>query len=311
MPKKCCVFACRTNYKDQQNDKISVYRFPKDQDERERWRKSIPNANLKVTDNTVICQKHWPSDFETIAVHGKIRPKNPPSVWPCVPSSQIPTTSTVPRSTKKTSSTVRNQKPDEMNTFLESDHLDFQQLKDCLINNKRSFVCPIGAVLDENVLTVTSSKAIQGIPMFLVKITEDLRFESFHYGAKCMIKSLSNDILIVDTGSKFEEIIRYLKNMDIDHKKNILCQHYAAMGRNVGMKYDTDIVIRAFKYYAKSRSLYEDLRKDFQFPSIRTLRRMTSKVSKLDEKSLLSSIFNTLDANQKGCIILHDEMYIQ
>ena len=56
-------------------NKIAVYRFVKNKDEKEQWIKSVPNANLNVTNNTVICQQHWPSNFDTIEVHGKIRPK--------------------------------------------------------------------------------------------------------------------------------------------------------------------------------------------------------------------------------------------
>ena len=89
MPRKCCVFGWKTNYRSQQDktmcgeiNKITLYRFPKNKDERERelWIKSVPNANLNVTNNNVICQQHWPTNFDTIEVHGKIRPKNPPSV---------------------------------------------------------------------------------------------------------------------------------------------------------------------------------------------------------------------------------------
>ena len=70
MPRKSCVFACKTNYRSQQdktmcgkNNKIPVYRFSKKhrrerEREREQWIKSVPNANLNVTNNTVICQQH-------------------------------------------------------------------------------------------------------------------------------------------------------------------------------------------------------------------------------------------------------------
>ena len=75
----------------------------------------------------------------------------------------------------------------------------------------------------------------------------------------------------------------------------------------IGIKYSSDIVIRAFGYYATSRTLYNRLRDDLQLPSLTTLRRIMSKVSKLNEKILLS-IFNTLNTSQKGCIILHDEV---
>ena len=106
MPWKCCVFACKTNYRSQQDktmcgeiNKIPVYHFPKN-NESEQWIKSVPNANLNVTNNTVICQQYWLSNFNTIEIHGKICPKNPPSVWPGVPSSQIPTPSAIQRNIK-------------------------------------------------------------------------------------------------------------------------------------------------------------------------------------------------------------------
>ena len=99
--------------------------------------------------------------------------------------------------------------------------------------------------------------------------------------------------------------------MAFDHKKNILSQKSLAMApKIVGIKYSSDIVIRAFGYNATSLTLYNRLRDDFQFRSLVTLGRITSKVSKLNEKSFLLSIFNTLNTSQKGCIILHDEVYI-
>ena len=58
--------------------------FQKTKTKREQWIKSVPNVNLNVTNNSVICQQQWPSKFDTIEVHGKIHPKNPPSVWPVV-----------------------------------------------------------------------------------------------------------------------------------------------------------------------------------------------------------------------------------
>ncbi len=58
------------------------------------------------------------------------------------------------------------------------------------------------------------------------------------------------------------------------------------------------------------RTLYNRLRDDFQLPSLATLGWMTSKVSKLNEKSFLLSIFNTLNTSQKGCVSLHNEVNI-
>ena len=116
----------------------------------------------------------------------------------------------------------------------------------------------------------------------------------------------------IDIWSKPEEIIRYLNSMAFDQKKNILSQQFLAMAPKMfGIKYSSDIVIRAFRYYATSRTLFYRLRDYFQLPSLATLGRMTSKVSKLNEKSFLLSISNTFNISQKECIILHDEVYIK
>ena len=98
--------------------------------------------------------------------------------------------------------------------------------------------------------------------------------------------------------------------MAFDHKKNIQGQLFLVMAPKMfGIKYSSGIVICVFGYYATSQILYNRLRVDFQLPSLATLGRMMSKVSKLNEKSFLLSIFNTLNTSQKVCIILH-EVYI-
>ena len=98
-------------------NKIPVYCFPKNKDEREQWIKSVPNGNLNVTNNTVICQQHWPSNFDTIEVHGKYV-QNSPSVWPGMPSCQIPTPLSCSKEYKENSSILKNQIADELNTFV-------------------------------------------------------------------------------------------------------------------------------------------------------------------------------------------------
>ena len=80
------------------------------------------NANLTVNSYTVLCELHWPKKVLTIEVWGgKLSPKNPPSVWPGVPSSQISTPSALEHTTKRTSSAVRNSKDDTSNLFFLKD----------------------------------------------------------------------------------------------------------------------------------------------------------------------------------------------
>ena len=95
----------------------------------------------------------------------------------------------------------------------------------------------------------------------MLRIYNNLHFKTFHYEIKCYISNLSkNRINTDDTWSKLEEIIRYLNSMAFDHKKNILSQQFLAMApKMVGIKYSSDIVIRAFEYYATSQTLYNRL----------------------------------------------------
>ena len=82
-------------------------------------------------------------------------------------------------------------------------------MKESLLNNKKDFVCPVVAFLDENILTVQSSKFFDGIPLFMLRIYNDLHFETFYFGVEYYISSLSkNYINTVDNWSKLEEIIR-------------------------------------------------------------------------------------------------------
>ena len=101
--------------------------------------------------------------------------------------------------------------------------------------------------------------------------------------------------------------------MDRDNKKEILQQQLQAMGpKKVGKPvYSPAFMVRAFQYFATSRSLYERLRHDFQLPSVQTLTRITSRVSKLSESAFSSALFSSLSDRQKQCILLQDEVYVK
>ena len=92
MGRKCCVTNCNGNYDSKSKEK--VFRLPADEDERARWLRVIPRDNIPDTKHTVVCERHWPLEYETISYYGKQRPLNPPSVFLCVKPSlratQIP-----------------------------------------------------------------------------------------------------------------------------------------------------------------------------------------------------------------------------
>ena len=68
MPYKCCVPKCKSNYlteEKEKKEKVSIYRFPPDKEEKNKWIKAIPRANLTVNNNTRVCRYHWPADCTT------------------------------------------------------------------------------------------------------------------------------------------------------------------------------------------------------------------------------------------------------
>ena len=82
MGRKCCVFGCRSGY--DAKDKTSVFRLPKNKEDRQRWLKALSRDNVSYSKDTVVCEKHWPKNYETVLHYGKCRPLLPPTVSPKV-----------------------------------------------------------------------------------------------------------------------------------------------------------------------------------------------------------------------------------
>ena len=84
-----------------------------------KWMKSLPYQNLKTSKDSVICQNTVRTSFDTESKKGKLRPRDPTSIWPGVAPSCIPTPAPLPRPTKRTSFTVRGTQPDEIDQIVE------------------------------------------------------------------------------------------------------------------------------------------------------------------------------------------------
>ena len=76
MPRKCCTHfdgePCTSNY-DSNPEKVHVFRFPRNPEERIIWINSLP-TKVKVNDDTVLCEKHWPADFPRKSCQGPLLP---------------------------------------------------------------------------------------------------------------------------------------------------------------------------------------------------------------------------------------------
>ena len=117
----------------------------------------------------------------------------------------------------------------------------------------------------------------------------------------------------MDKWSKFEEALNFLSSREADNKMIVLQEQFAAMApQKIGHPiYSHKIIVRAFEYFATSRSLYNRLRVDYKLPSVQTLTCITSKVSKVDEGSFLKKVFSSVEEEQKLCFLLHDEVYVK
>ena len=119
MGRKFCITECRSGY--ESSDKICMYCLPKDSEERERWLKLIPRDNIPQCKDTVICEKHWPINFEKVLVYGKYRPAVPPTVFNCIPKSLVPTTISKNGVTQRAISSRGNLAVDELDEFTKTD----------------------------------------------------------------------------------------------------------------------------------------------------------------------------------------------
>jgi hypothetical protein len=125
MPLKCCVYGCTSNYlsgKDKSGP-VPVYRLPKNETEKNRWLATLPRDNTPVTKYTVVCAKHWPSDYRKMKSYGKERPASPPSCFGNLPQSLVPSAPPKPRETSRTSAEVRSAVSDELSSFCALDSI--------------------------------------------------------------------------------------------------------------------------------------------------------------------------------------------
>ena len=132
---------------------------------------------------------------------------------------------------------------------------------------------------------------IHGVPLFVVEINEDFSFHTYHCGSSCSIPSLSSDqIYCCKLWSTLNEIIRFLQNKVMDHKKEVLMRSLVALGKNaVDQKlYSPEVIVQAFDYFATSSASYKKLWKDYALPSISTLSKITSKINKIDDTAFYS-----------------------
>ena len=74
----------------QEKVSVPVFRLPSAKDEqenRDNWINMLNShdSEVKVIDNTVVCEKHWPRDYRKYRKKGHDRPADPPSIFGPIP----------------------------------------------------------------------------------------------------------------------------------------------------------------------------------------------------------------------------------
>ena len=315
MVKKCSLSKiCKST-----NATHRIFRLPRDKNELDVWKRAVPHGAFKKLpaslENVLLCERHWPEDYDQVSKNGKHRPKNPPTIFDGIAQSSIPTPAPLPRPSKNTLFGVRNVKKDQLDDFLQQDKLtSFDQITMKMIDLAPETI----SFRSSQTLFIQSTDFFNGIPKILIKIYNDFSYEAFNLGTKCSIEFLNKmRVYKLTKWSAIEETIKYLYQLPITKQKEILMQQISAMspvvvGQNI---YSPEVLIRAFEYFATSRALYQIIREDYKLPSV-TLTLLTSKVSKLDEKRIISSIIDhpsntNEDASPSPHIIVHDEIHVK
>ena len=342
MPYKCCVTGCVSNYADLKkhtsslprkselsddlpptkrrkgiSTHVPVFALPSDETERETWLKNIPRDNIPVTKYTRVCYKHWPKDFRNKKCQGGgIRPLDPPTVFEnCdIPKSMIPTPCAPPRTTTRTSSSVRNSVPDQIDEYNAVMRVEF----DSIIGTITQHVPSTDIVTYKNngiVYVQSVDFCVGGVPKFLVKIFSDLSYEAYRSGVRCYINSLTGlKVYRLDDWGQIAEVIKYLKINKPPHKVSIIEEDIESLCnvKAVGQKvYSLQKVLRAFEYFATSRAAYKQFSNDYQLPSISMLQRLTSKCTSLSELQFIEKVLKNLPENQRQCNVLVDEIFVK
>ena len=304
-----------------------MHSFPKDVQKRKEWVLRLPNV-LKVEEITEwmgVCSIHWPENAEMEKHNRFLVPIHPPSIFPNVPSSCVPTSSTChPRPTQRATLESRVTDIDEMDEFRKQDSLTSESFHGIFSEKLQQY----GLVaFDESKKTyiLFSPKRTGPVSEFSVyfEVSEisvqhksvcSLRYEAF-----CELQKVVHPVLkTVSCWSQVDELLRFVSTFktSIDMSKNkkneYLSRAIQLLNSPKGTRvYTVDDLLLAFQWYAISRSLYVKLRQFLPLPSVTTLTRITSMAGNTSDKSLFSALFESLEDRSRYCILIIDEVYIK
>ncbi len=322
MPRKCVVFGCRSGYaSEQSNTSLSFFRFPKDHQRLQEWISSLPNrfpVGFKPSIHQVICSLHWPDNFETTPCRGNRNgiPKYPPSIFPNIPPSCVPSSSTSGDSRRRRTHSKnlfaerRSVKEDELPFFRELDRLPALLSVADLCSRFPNLV-----VFEDNLhnLVLLSKERIGPIYSFQVTLSNDGILRTCYLKTKLItIPFLERSKLLF--WSTLEAVVNHLTVTTSDSSSSIFIENeIARSNRNkVGeRKYTNDDLLFAFELLSRSRSAYAYMSRYMTLPSERLLRHITSGVNAVEDVRFLKTVIDSLAPQKRACVVQIDEVYLR
>ena len=163
-------------------------------------------------------------------MNGKLCPSEPPSIFSHLPKSVIPTAPSKPRRISRYRFENRTAVADQYAQFKKKDNITFEVLSKEAVT--RVFTCPIVSYkIGDSLYLQSCSYFSDAVPSFLIKVTEDLKYDAYQAGIRCNIQSLSTKrIDFLNSWSKVEKVVCFLKNRPVTHKMLVMKEHLDVMG---------------------------------------------------------------------------------
>jgi hypothetical protein len=284
MPRKCSVYGCTSNY--DSGAKTTVFRFPADENEMQRWIKNLPNRNFVWTPDTVVCVKHWPAGYATRKVRGgAMVPTDPPTVFPGVAAACIPTPAPTARAYKSFSE--RNQLPDQLPQFIEQDAINFAACPSNLAAARDDVQCfLVGSEL--RILSVARNGPLSDFSIFVD--TKTFEFQSYSGLRRVFVPFMR--VSQVSKFSELHEIINYLRHYEESDSRALFCaRQMELINEN---RYSASDIAVALQLREVGNVLYQRLRYFLKLPSLTLLRRITRSVNDVEDDEYLTALFSQL-----------------
>lgn len=331
---------CKGNY-DSEEEKVSVYCFPKDETEKQKWIDALPNIINRVTPHIGICSKHWPLDAPFIKIRRYLRPQHPPTIFPGCPTTML-------RQTVPSSSRQVDERGISSSSRGERDEADAFEKQDRLPKNWNDFVDFISShpIIAENDLTVVNKCGVLKLMHlqdneidYIITISQDFKLKAMRSNTPVNVRDLLGFQWELTRCSQLEAIICRTRLKELCHEnevsafvnkmkhgnvavnEHILHKHYFLMEQLELMntpknsrRYSSLVMKASMQLFLRSRNAYSCSRNILTLPHPDTIRSYFGCFGHVgsdnEARSTVTAVLSTLSGLQKHCCLLFDEIYI-